>query len=332
MMAKGMSRKQRRAAAANGLDTKLMKGKVVPTGRGVPAVESSYDAGALDGSMVTPVVAEAPPSPAVVPAAIPVVAEVPPSPAAAPTAAPQRAAAWNPKGLDVGMLPKVVQEQFAPEYITKAPGYLDGSMPGDNGFDPWGVVSLAAPTMETDQFARTAAERNAKMLSKTAEEQLQCLKWMRESEIKHGRLAMLAAAGWPLAELQSGPYLRVVVDNNGRAPSLFNGHLTEFAGPLVLFAGAMAVLEVRHKEKLVDGDLGFDPLGFGGKQRPAGALPFEGAQALIDKLPNTGDMDALRLAEIKNGRLAMMAITGMAVQEFIYGTPVVEQTPFFFGR
>ena len=28
----------------------------------------------------------------------------------------------------------------------------------------------------------------------------------------------------------------------------------------------------------------------------------------------------LRLSEIKNGRLAMLAITGFAVQEFFYGT------------
>ena len=28
---------------------------------------------------------------------------------------------------------------------------------------------------------------------------------------------------------------------------------------------------------------------------------------------------------------AVMAITGFAVQEAFYGTPVVEQTPFFFG-
>ena len=39
-----------------------------------------------------------------------------------------------------------------------------------------------------------------------------------------------------------------------------------------------------------------------------------------------------RVSELKNGRLAMMAITGMAVQEFVYGTPVIAQTPFFFGR
>ena len=43
-------------------------------------------------------------------------------------------------------------------------------------------------------------------------------------------------------------------------------------------------------------------------------------------------MQAMQLAELKNGRLAMMAITGMAVQETLWGKPVVEQTPFFFGH
>ena len=54
------------------------------------------------------------------------------------------------------------------------------------------------------------------------------------------------------------------------------------------------------------GDVGFDPLG------------------LMDKRAD------MATAEIKNGRLAMLAITGMAVQEFIYGTPVIQQTPQYF--
>ena len=66
------------------------------------------------------------------------------------------------------------------------------------------------------------------------------------------------------------------------------------------------------------------PLGFstGKGPIPFDALPFE--------VPNVGDMTALKEAEIKNGRAAMMAITGFAVQEFIWGTPVVAQTPLFF--
>ena len=40
----------------------------------------------------------------------------------------------------------------------------------------------------------------------------------------------------------------------------------------------------------------------------------------------------LRANELFNGRLAMLAITGFAVQEFVWGKPVIEQTPLFFGR
>ena len=49
----------------------------------------------------------------------------------------------------------------------------------------------------------------------------------RESELKHGRLAMLAAMGWPLAELFNPLALRAT---GGRA-LLFNGQLVENALP-----------------------------------------------------------------------------------------------------
>jgi len=59
------------------------------------------------------------------------------------------------------------------------------------------------------------------------------------------------------------------------------------------------------------GDWGFDPL-----------------EEYTQSFP-TKDM---QLAEIKHGRAAMMGITGVAVQEALWGTPVVEQTPWLFGR
>ena len=56
--------------------------------------------------------------------------------------------------------------------FVAAPSYLDGSMPGDAGFDPLG-------------FGKDK----------------EGLTFMREAEIKHSRLAMLAVVGWPIAEL-----------------------------------------------------------------------------------------------------------------------------------
>merc|ERR1712232_1516501 len=41
-------------------------------------------------------------------------------------------------------------------------------------------------------------------------------------------------------------------------------------------------------------------------------------------------MGWMQTAEIKNGRLAMMGITGLAIQEFATGVSVVDQYPIFF--
>ena len=61
------------------------------------------------------------------------------------------------------------------------------------------------------------------------------------------------------------------------------------------------------------GGFGFDPLGL---------YNFFG--------PGDEGKRKMETSELKNGRLAMMAITGMAIQEALYKKPVVEQTPFFF--
>ena len=84
--------------------------------------------------------------------------------AAASRAAYSKRAEWNPNGLDVSFLPGPLQAQFVPEYLKTAPSYLDGSTPGDIGFDPWGLVALAAPTQATRTHTRqgTCRERGRK--------------------------------------------------------------------------------------------------------------------------------------------------------------------------
>jgi len=203
-----------------------------------------------------------------------------------------------------------------------APTYLDGTLAGDVGFDPLGYVALARTKASTDSVSWSGVERSTRLLMATRYEQQRKVYWMREAEVKHGRIAMVAAAGWPISELLDKPLSNALglpyalEATSGRAPSLFNGHLLD--GPqgwfLLLVALATAALELTTLDNVagltptgyVPGDLGFDPL------------------SLRDSRP---DMD---LAEIKHGRLAMLGVTGFAVQEALYGVPVVDQTPAFF--
>lgn len=204
----------------------------------------------------------------------------------------------------------------------RAPLYLDGSLAGDRGFDPKCLVALARTRTSVDSGAWAKLDRGSRMVMAEPWETRKKLMWMREAEMKHARLAMMAAAGWPISELLDRPLSNLLglsspLDSAGRAPSLLNGHLFDNGAVttfLVLFTLATAALELRTLDNVegltrtgyIPGDLGFDPLGLRAKRT---------------------DMDE---CEIKHGRTAMMAVVGFAVQEAIYGTPVVEQTPQFF--
>lgn len=225
------------------------------------------------------------------------------------------------------------------------PTYLDGTYAADVGFDPLGLVNMEGPWWDL-AGANTVPRRVA---------------WMREAEVKHARLAMIAAAGWPLSELWHGPIsaatgLPFELDaTQGRAPAVLNGNIGE-AAPILAFVLIFAsylecstldqvhgltatgkTISATSKQVVLKtytpGDLGFDPLnlyGFFGWQTP----PVVEASSQVDPeyrmrwiMYNRKEMEA---AEIKNGRLAMLAITGFAFQEALWGTPVVDQSPIFF--
>ena len=83
----------------------------------------------------------------------------------------------------------------------------------------------------------------------------------------------------------------------------------------------------------VPGDLGFDPLGLydinSMQVPPMIELRMKAdPQVRIDWVNfNRKQMEA---QEIYHGRAAMIGITGFAVQEFITGQPIVDQTSLFF--
>jgi hypothetical protein len=196
----------------------------------------------------------------------------------------------------------------------------DGKMVGDKGFDPLGL-----------------ADSNEKLAI------------YREAELKHGRLAMLAAAGWPISELVPHGSDSILQTTAGRAPSVLNGGLGEvnplFWLTLLLFFANLenGTLEYQFSGwqstgkpwKYVAGDYGFDPLNL------QDAIADKWIEATKGDFSEGDDRDPMTMkadvkanvakAEMWHGRVAMLAITGFAVQEAVWGTPVVDQSPIFFA-
>merc|ERR1719502_1100056 len=97
--------------------------------------------------------------------------------------------------VSVRMEAPAVEEVAPPPPLPKIKTMMvgDGTLAGDANFDPL-------------------------MIADSPEK----LAWYREAEVKHARLAMLAAFGWPISEVTNfGGLLR----GDGRAPSLLNGGL-----------------------------------------------------------------------------------------------------------
>lgn len=180
---------------------------------------------------------------------------------------------------------------------TKArPRMLDGTHAGDCGFDPLGYA-------KDDEL----------------------MYFYLESEVKHGRLAMVAAAGWVGAELaKNADHLA----SGGRAPSVLNGHLLDWqnAFPLLAIFGAWSYLEhqvypaqyIEHTPNngkhnylhfmdgpYVAGNYEFDP--------------FNLYRALGD---DAGGRRAMRELEVQHGRAAMLGLTSWVLFEALTGVAV----------
>jgi hypothetical protein len=129
------------------------------------------------------------------------------------------------------------------------------------------------------------------------------LKWMQEAELKHGRVAMLATLGY------------IAVDLGVIAPGAPSGFSSAAAHDMAVEKGAMYVLlfvasvvevcagvpaieQMMKGSDRAPGDFAFDPLGF--SKDPKGAKKYA-------------------TNEVKNGRLAMLAFSGIITQAVLSG-------------
>ncbi|CAM9172354.1 unnamed protein product [Ectocarpus fasciculatus] len=138
------------------------------------------------------------------------------------------------------------------------------------------------------------------------------IKLWREAEIKHGRVAMLASVGVLVAEqyhpLFMGPdYIGPAVDHfqeiSAQFPefwafSLLGMAFIEYNTITKAYAEPSPVTgEGGLREEYSPGDLGFDPLNL--------------------KPKDQAGLETMQTKELNNGRLAMIGIAGMLVQELV---------------
>jgi hypothetical protein len=148
------------------------------------------------------------------------------------------------------------------------------------------------------------------------------LKKYREAELKHGRVAMIAFLG-----MLTGESFNPFFDGKITGPAIYQfqqaDDLVSYFWVIVLFGVALvegqniltgweSPAETKNrasglaglKEDYVNGDLGFDPLGF--------------------KPSDQDEFDVLRTKELQNGRLAMLGVAGIVAQELVNGKGVFE--------
>ena len=149
----------------------------------------------------------------------------------------------------------------------------------------------------------------------------------REAELKHCRLAMLAAVGWVAAEVLHTPIANLLGKESllvegansvaEKVPSVLNGGLEGVPpmfwvsfGLLVGAVEAWRMLEISENPmNFTPGAVGFDPLGMYAEADAKGQRE-------------------LQLKEINNGRLAMMAVAWFAVAEKFGDSAVINSIPF----
>jgi hypothetical protein len=134
------------------------------------------------------------------------------------------------------------------------------------------------------------------------------IKWLQESEIKHGRVAMLATVGFVTSQFVTLPMFSPVEDSN-MVPSVIG------ASAMMQIITTAGIEEWRTN----NGNITMENM-FSDPNRVPGDIGF-GTQRLKGKTEE--EINKLKLQEIKNGRLAMLAIGGMIHHNFVTGEPLL---------
>jgi len=138
------------------------------------------------------------------------------------------------------------------------------------------------------------------------------MRWLREAELKHGRVCMVATVGFVVQQYVTLPGMQPTPDALQAvytAPPWAMASLLFFAGYVesASYGGKLTMLDMFEDTDRVPGDLGFGS----------------------DKLQGKSEKDIydLKLKELNNGRLAMMAFGGMVHHNLVVKGPLFPTFP-----
>ena len=168
---------------------------------------------------------------------------------------------------------------------------LRSSLPGNVNFDP---LNLASRDLTWSGL-------------KATRDPDEILNDYREAELKHGRLAMLAAIAYPVQELvnpvlSKALYLPNALAYEKLSPSLVNGNLDPSV--LFFFLGLGSGLELLKMNRNT-------------------TIPGDYMWRLTDAKVGTTAFAELQSGEIWNCRIAMIAVLGYVCQESVTKVPVL---------
>jgi light-harvesting complex I chlorophyll a/b binding protein 1 len=165
--------------------------------------------------------------------------------------------------------PAVVYSEALPFLTRRASLGPTGKYVGDVGFDPLGFTEILP------------------------------IEWLREAEIKHARVSMIAVVGFVFTDFYHFPGFDYTTLEAHDA-CVASGAMSQ----LLLWLGLLEVVSAIGIDQMLrgsgrePGDFGFDPLGFG-----------KDPEKLAD----------LQMKELANGRLAMFAFGGAVTQSVLTG-------------
>lgn len=165
--------------------------------------------------------------------------------------------------------------------------------------------TIIYPLWLTNLYPFSCTKKIYQSLPKTQQQRApEWIGWFREAELKHGRQAMLATVGLVVPQFVRIPGPQFSFE---AVPNVLDAHdaLLDTSMKQILlfisFAEAMSIAALSNMNEFdrQPGDWGFDPLGL---------YPTDPAK-----------QKEMQLKELKNGRLAMVAIGGMVAGASITG-------------